>query len=267
MKKRRPFGRPFPECWQLCLPLLLAAFPLSGQSLHAVLVGDLGRNGGIGGGVRQDLDRVYHELDFLCRVLDLPFSSSTFATEQQFDGAAVLQHLRELPVDKDRILVFYYSGHGQCSKDNPLPYLRIGKGLHMQEVLQAIRDKRPQLALVLTDCCNGDPPRQYADRSDIRHFPSTRQLDNLAFLFQDFRGEIVATAARYGQEAYIGPQGSYFTQSFFDVLRQLTTAEVFPNWTMVLTRTQERTRRQVELDKFDLQLPYFNINISRLRRD
>ena len=250
--------------WIVWIGLTGMFIPAESQTMHAVLVGDLSKSGGIGGGVQQDLDRVYNELRFICNTLQLELESTMLSTEDQFERDVVLGELNKIP-DKADIIFFYYSGHGYCQEKDNLPYLQIYGGLHIQEVIQAVREKQPRLAILLTDCCNGPPPQQYHDRSDIRNIPSKQQRANLAFLFQSFRGEIIGTASRYGQEAYIGPNGSYFTQAFFDALQSNTTNEMKPNWAMIFNQAQQETRKTVERIKFDQQVPYYTMSISRIK--
>ncbi|WP_282782815.1 caspase family protein [Phaeodactylibacter xiamenensis] len=250
--------------WIVLIGLTGIFIPAESQTMHAILVGDLSKNGGIGGGVQQDLDRVYNELSFICHTLQLELESTMLSTENQFEREAVLSELNKIPEQAD-IIFFYYSGHGYCQEKDNLPFLQIYGGLHIQEVIQAIREKQSRLAILLTDCCNGPPPQKYYDRSDIRSMPSQQQQANLAFLFQSFRGEIIGTASRYGQEAYISPNGSYFTQAFFDALQSNTTNEVKPNWGMIFNQAQQETRSIVERVKFDQQVPYYRMSISRIK--
>ena len=74
-------------------------------------------------------------------------------TGKQVTPERVLAHYRELAAGPGEALVFYYSGHGglHYTKGH---YLALTHGrLYRSDILAAMAARKPQLAVLLTDCC------------------------------------------------------------------------------------------------------------------
>jgi hypothetical protein len=66
----------------------------------------------------------------------------------------VLDYYRNLKVEPNETLLFYYSGHGATDRQGG-HFLAMEKGRLYRSVLrQAMEQKRPRLLILLTDCCS-----------------------------------------------------------------------------------------------------------------
>jgi Aspartate/tyrosine/aromatic aminotransferase len=229
--------------------------------MYVFIVGDIRQASGIGGGVQQDINNVYNEFRYFANLIGYKFKHELITEQNRLNRDTILQSIRKIPNSTD-VVVFYYSGHGDCRSEGEMPYLQVEGGLIFQDLLNEIRQKQPRFLLMLTDCCNNPPTTDYQDQITHRSDADELLLKNLNYLFDSYQGEVIATASRYGQKAYMGEKGSYFTNTFFDTFTQLGPF-VYPlQWDSWLKRVQERTVEIVEEEKFDLQKPYFIVNIQ-----
>lgn len=236
---------------------------VSAQNMHLVLVGDVGSQTGIGGGVQQDINYVYNEFKNIASALRLNFKSTCITEDHLFNKNSILNALtKQTNID---ILIFYYSGHGVCvQKNNHLPYLSVKDGLQTQSVINSIRDKvRPRFSMVITDCCNTKGSAKYAPVARERDAYTTAQIAKLESLFMDYRGEIFCTAARFGQTAYLSDKGSYYTIALLQSMRDALTLSN-PSWELILSTAGSQTTKQVAVDKIDEQSPYYDVNLTKI---
>ncbi|MEM9823760.1 MAG: caspase family protein [Bacteroidota bacterium] len=236
--------------------------PPEDKVMYVIIVGDTRQSSGIGGGVQQDVNRVYNGFRYFASLMGYQFEHEVITEQNRLHRDTILKSIRKIPRETD-VVVFYYSGHGECrSEGEKMPYLKVDGGLVIQELLNDIRRKQPRFLLMLTDCCNNPPPTDYRDQITRRSDADDLLLSNLNHLFNDYRGEVVATASRYGERAYMGGNGSYFTCAFFDTFAQMGSIIHPFEWENWLKRVQERTVDIVEREKFDSQTPYFEITIQ-----
>lgn len=246
----------------LVLMMSLSLSPLQSQTLHLICVGEDLINSGTIGGVSNDISRAYNEFKSIAGLLKLRFNYIPLVEPRQFTQDTVLAKIRNIPMNPD-IVVFYYSGHGYSPGRYEFPYLQVTGGITSQTVADRIRLKSPRFFLLLTDCCN-NPVYSSKSRATEKSLPSPFLLKNITELFKSYRGEVLATSASYGEEAYMDSTGSYFTRIFFDQLQRSCEKPSTPIWSELLKGVSQKTKQEVDQKKFAQQVPFYNINIEKM---
>jgi hypothetical protein len=142
----------------------------------------------------------------------------------------LLEAIRSLSVNDDDVIWFYYTGHGGFIRDREKHALLIAKPGHKVDVLyrstirDALNEKHPKLAVLLTDCC-----QNVLSINDIdvdREKPAIRQPTKVSRLFGlllSYNGVVDVTSSAKGQFSWTwGTDGSLFTHCFVSYLTELS---------------------------------------------
>ncbi|MBA4186926.1 MAG: hypothetical protein C0467_02805 [Planctomycetaceae bacterium] len=137
----------------------------------------------------------------------------------------VLTHYKNLKVEPDDGLLFYYSGHGSIrpGKGHTLEFQRGKNPLTRADVVAAMTAKKPMLAVLLTDCCSDR--LSLSDLNSKEGVPhavnAPTQLTALARkLFFQTRGLVDITAATNDVAFADDFRGGYFTNAICRVSSQ-----------------------------------------------
>ncbi|MBX9587525.1 MAG: caspase family protein [Gammaproteobacteria bacterium] len=215
-------------------------FQLEAKTLHAILVVDTVHD--IKNVTQTDLKRWQKELSLVSQhtgmvLKERVFSGQNFAKEQ------IRNYLRNLKVSSEDSVIFYFSGHGYRTSDKqgrwPIITFEFFKpGLDVEWIAETIRNKKPQFALIFTDCCNNYLERGFDNptkniiinlKDGFAHYPGYAQL------FCHAKGCVVVSSCDKGQFSYGSHYGGLFTQCFFSSLnRELS--EKKPSWKNLVQR-------------------------------
>lgn len=241
----------------LSFSLLLSTLTANAGQLHAILVIDT-NDFSIGDSVKSDL---LHYQDFLkkvARYTDLKLVETVFSGDE-FISDNVYTHIKNLNVQADDTVIFYYSGHGYRtdSKSTIWPVMHFGwqqLGLDLQDIANLIQQKQPHMALVMSDTCNGiaaidDAPnwnrslqaRVVVDENTLRK--AYRQL------FLQENSMIMVTSSEPGQYSYGTASGGVYTNSFLKSLYYEVELKS-PSWQKLLTRAAKKVD-SVEHPKYE----------------
>jgi hypothetical protein len=185
------------------------AQPEDATRVHALLIADT-MDKDIGESVAVDLRQMKAAIEN-----GLPESRRSIAqmTGADVTPAAILARVRSLPVAATDGLVVYYAGHGAWADTGP--YLRLHDAALLQraDLVAAMRERAPRLAVLLTDCCS-----TYVGKAAF-YRAAVADPDVFRDLFFRHRGLVDITAAQKGQVA-VGDtmQGGIFTQALTEVL-------------------------------------------------
>jgi PDZ domain len=160
------------------------------------------------------------------------------------------------------VLIFYYAGHGATDQRIGHFFQTSAGDLPRSELRAAIMQKRPRLAVMLTDCCSSaarfrppkTPPAPGATAPGAP--PGMSKL--MRCLFFEHRGLVDITGATYdartgkGEFGWYGPQGGVFTTALSDALLFSSFEEIDASHDGFVTWTEfDRTLRKLELQTFN----------------
>jgi hypothetical protein len=189
--------------------LSVAASPLFGQKMHAIVVGDLSPAAGWGKlapNIVMDTLIFGGMLESNMPEQQLNIMSLQLQEDDQSDPQNILELVRELAPRPEDIVVFYYSGHG--ASDDQGHYFAMAKGkLHRKQVLEVILSKRPKLAVLITDCCNvrSDGRLFFAPYFQTQRPSSPTPL--FRSLFLEPKGIVDINSSAPGEGAFFAPSG------------------------------------------------------------
>lgn len=224
------------------LLLLFIHHELPAKTLHAIFVADTIHE--IRTITQPDLKRWKKEVRLISTHADIPLKEKIFC-DGDYDKEKITRYLRGLRIEKEDLVIFYFSGHGYRTRNKatPWPFLTIDfykQGLDVHWVLSVIRNKKPKFALIISDCCNnymedgmfGEETKNVV----IKLKPVLPNPSGYAHLFGRAKGCVVISSCSQGQFSYGSRLGGLYTQCFFSSLnRELN--EKTPSWKNLLQRT------------------------------
>jgi Caspase domain len=216
------------------------------RKLHALLVIDT--LSGLGGSVKVDGENVDH---LLSNRLPKDRADILVLTGKDVTASAILSYYRGLKVGPDDAFFFYYAGHG-ATDDQKGHFMALqdlaARPLLRSDLRKAMQQKKPGLAVILTDCCStsfhlpGKTRRLYADKG------TATTVDPLlrCLLFQS-RGLIDITAASGNASFGDDHEGGIFTRTFARLVEDGiagsdTDKDGFVSWSEFFSRLQQRTQ-------------------------
>ncbi len=218
--------------------LLLWNSAADAQTLHAILCGDTASN--IGVAVQQDLNHVRQTLK---EGLPAGRLNAIELSGPGLTGNKITSILRNLQIQANDSVLFYYSGHGGYLPGSG-HYLSLTNSsrLHRSEVISAITQPyTPRFWAVITDCCASVP--------DVAALPvlippqSTRLLSHL---FLETEGRLDITSSRPEQVSLVLDQtrGSAFTWALCNVLNDNARGQL--EWDDVFHKVRKETASLTE---------------------
>ncbi|MFO0878659.1 MAG: caspase family protein [Gemmataceae bacterium] len=192
--------------------------PTEIRHLHVLLVVDTGAKD-LAFSLKIDRERMEQ---FLERTIPVDRYTLHVLEGQKANARSILSHYRNLRVNKEDGLLFYYAGHGAREEKTGRPFFDLKQGgpLFRQDVVRAMEAKGTDLVLLVTDCCSTPQklrdftmPREAYPRAKTLH-PTVRNL-----IFQA-RGTIDVTAATDNTSWSDNQMGGVFTRSLCRMLRQ-----------------------------------------------
>lgn len=192
-----------------------------GQAIHIILAAD-GADANIGNAVKTDLDNMTNLFRANVPVANLNLIALD-ANAMTPDG--MLRSVENLNVAPNDAIVFYYSGHGAFDVNGGRQFLEltVGGKLYRDTLLAKIEEKKPRLAVLLTDCCN----------NEVNTVPGTRSVGVVApiqtprsfspifeNLFVFCKGTVDLTSSQPGELSFVldVANGSVFTKALIDVV-------------------------------------------------
>lgn len=205
---------------------LLACWTVStveAATLHTIIVVDTD-DPSIGKSVLIDATAMESEVRSISVNTSLKLNPKVFAGKNLIRDD-VLEYLKRLQIKSDDSVIFFWAGHGYRtnSKSSKWPALFFGwhqKGLDFKQVIKIIRDKKPNMALIMADTCNNVIDEESAPSFKDRFLFSNDYSKGYKALFRDFHGIVVTTSADVGETAKGNTAtGGYYTHAFLNSLR------------------------------------------------
>ena len=214
---------------------------LIAKTLHAILVADTVHE--ICNVTRPDLRRWQKEVRAITQHTKTTLKEKIFSGSE-FSKEKIKNYLNHLTVEESDSVIFYFSGHGYRTKQKktPWPFLTFEyykPGLDVHWVANTIRSKKPQFALVMSDCCNNFMENGMFGKETKNILINLKQVAptyaGYTQLFCHAKGCIVVSSCSEGQFSYGSHLGGLYTQCFFNSLnRELQ--EQKPSWKHLLQR-------------------------------
>jgi len=259
----------------LLLSLMLAvvfSFPTEAAALRVMIVIDADDNS-IGAAV--DARNIENLAEDIARTTGLTFHPEVIKIEGELAATSsrqpgrgnefVRQAIKRLSVERDDVVIFYYSGHGVGDKDAKWPGLAvegvftpIHRLLEMGWVKDILWEKQPRLLLVIVDACNNfgtiptPPPIPHSGRKTLSSiYPQ---------LFLQYQGYLLASSSKRGEYSIGGLGGGAFTNRFLRELEIERASTQPPQWENIVSRMDDKP---IIVDDENQQHPQFDV--SQLR--
>jgi hypothetical protein len=168
----------------------------------------------------------------------------------------MIRVIRNLKVSSDDTIFFFYTGHGAYDKDKDQFFdLQSGKIVLRSDVLMAMKDQRPRLSILVSDCCYGEKNLEKKSTKSqpiaIRGAIVKGIKPLLEKLFFESKGVVDITSSEKGTYSFIYPdgfrnengvnKGSIFT---WNLCKQLDTEMLASkNWEELFKLVQEETNK------------------------
>lgn len=214
---------------------------LLAKTIHAILVADTIHD--IRSVTQPDLCRWQKELRLIAQYTQMILKEKTFS-DSEFNKEKIQQYIKNLSIQESDAIIFYFSGHGYRTfqKKTPWPFLTFEfykPGLDIQWVASTIRNKKPQFALVMSDCCNNYMEYGFLGNVTKNILMNLKQApfqhSGYKQLFYNAKGCIIICSCSEGEFSYGSHLGGLYTQCFFNSLsRELN--EKKPSWKHLLQR-------------------------------
>lgn len=135
---------------------ILAASNVFGQTVHAIIAGDISPSAQWGkyeASVSMDMSMMLSTLTVNVPERNLNINYLAMRSDADSTPATLLHEISNLSVAPGDTLILLFSGHG--GQDEKGHYLALAKGkLHREVLINALTAKRARLTVLLTDCCN-----------------------------------------------------------------------------------------------------------------
>jgi len=255
----------------------------TGQTLHAIIVGANSDNDKIlSEGLTVDLKGINEELNLIKQNTKLDIRIHDFSGPN-FNSKNLKTTISGLSCDKDDVIFFYYTGHGfrYSNQTDKWPVLAVGynifsireayvHGISLNEVISTLQSKNARLTICIVDCCNSDvtyiAPVIQDFKGQVNLSFSIRNPERFKDLYEYSSGTIIASSSGPGQVSKCTRSlGSYFTSSFIEVHKELTSISNNSNWEDLIRKAKERTVRLAENNNFT-QTPQFDVNVTGVNR-
>ncbi len=268
----------------LCLVCFCISIPkfTYNQTLHAIIVGATKEdNRTLREGLNISIEDIGKELRLIRENTNLSIELHDL-TDYSFNSIEVKNTINNLYCNNDDVIFFYYAGHGfrYSDQNNKWPVLAVGydinslketyeHGISFDEIVKTLKSKNPGLLIAIAECCNSETSYAAPIVEDIKGQASLsfsiRIQERFKELYENSKGVIIASSSQPGQISKCSRRlGSYFTGSFVEIHKELTSISNNANWNDLLEKSKERTIRLAELNDFE-QIPQFEINITTSR--
>ena len=200
-------------------------------TLHVIIVANT-NDPDIGGTCALDKDRTLKTFSDLSEFMGIKLDSKVIYGDN-YNINNVRDAVSSLDVSPKDIVVFYYSGHGFSKADNQqYPYIELrsksfqsldDNSLNIQDIYNNILQKKPNVTLVFSDCCNSAVDAEPSISGDVALTRSSSlgwNLNNCLQLFlPPMPVAILMTAAAKGEKSAgnLG-YGGFFTYNFRSTL-------------------------------------------------
>lgn len=150
---------------------------------------------------------------------------------------------------KGDIVFFIYNGHGGRSHMDESKYPRMCLASHYEsnwmkisDLNDRLREKKPRLMVVVTDCCNSYYDRRGGNNESAYGITNNKSNgEGLRNLFLNFIGEVCITAASPGEYGWGITQGGLLSLNFLDAIYKFDAKGNTANWQDLIQTVSDNT--------------------------
>lgn len=246
----------------------LTQLHLEGASIHALLVGDT-YDEKIGIDCGRDLTNMRKLIHEAAKYTGMK-AQITLMQGDEATSSHVLDYFYDLEVQKDDVLVLYFSMHGfrNVDKSNPWPMLYFGNdntGLDFSYVTYFGKEKTPRLLIALADVCNSPMKgRVKTITAKSKVAPIANKIsDNYKNLFLHAKGTIIASGSLPGEVSWsFEDAGGAFTLNLLEQLRHTVKNVSNPTWNQIFKKTSLAVQKETSQNCKEEQNPQFEILVK-----
>ncbi|MCK9271664.1 MAG: caspase family protein [Bacteroidales bacterium] len=262
------------------LIVLLISNQTSAQTLHCIIAGATNeQNSVIREGTRLSINALMNEIEAIEKYTSVRRKVYEL-TGANFKKEHLQKTLRDINCDENDVILFYYNGHGFRYRDqsDKWPTLFMGyhiegfddtylRGISLNEIANELKSKDARLTILIADCCNGELSVSSPFDIEVNGIASlsfsVRNSERFKELYEQSSGFIIASSSEPGQTSGISNRyGGYFTNSFLEIHKELTSISNYADWNDLLEKTKERTISVTKLN-YRKQTPQFQIEIIK----
>lgn len=232
----------------------------SAQTLHALVAGCT-NDPSIGKGAKQNVADVSNLLQSAAAAMDCEFDFEVFE-DPQCTKANVINWINNLDIEKDDVVVFFYSGHGgrALNDSDPFPQMCMNNPrrqdlfMPVAQVDKLIAAKSPRLRIIITECCNSESAGikskpLFAMAEGNQTSLSTYNVKALRDLFFNTEGKVMITSSKAKEYSWMLPDGGIFMHNFIDAFNEAAIhGSLTADWSAIFNRVHDNT--------FGLQIPH-----------
>lgn len=250
-------------------------FRVEAANLHAIVVCD-SSDDSLKKAAFSDYRKIYNKLHFLADTAELKLHL-TSCLDKEATPKHLLEIIKNLKVDSDDVIFFYFAGHGfrDKNKKDSFPHLLFEEtetACDFISLTQDLVDKGPRLLISLSDCCNNYIPESFLPEIVRNHsyWLDSFQKKRIQTLLVDSEGIFIGTASEPGENAYSWDWGSAFTIAFLETLDEEIAENEHPDWEGVIHRIYHHFHRAEQLQQqpyclFLNQRPSNKVNLKDLK--
>ena len=203
-------------------------------------------------GREYDILKILDELETISEYTELRLNLNLFIHEDY--NSQILSNLKEIPINSDDVVFFYYSGHGyrdddKDTRENPWPNLHItleDKGIDHRTITEILEANKPKLLFSLVNSCNKITKSGIELVKNGLGYRTGSELlrkENYKKLFLETSGVIISSSAIPGQFSYRKPNaGTLFLDALLTSLHEEVEEVEYPDWEIIFQRTAEKTQ-------------------------
>lgn len=217
-------------------------------SLHAIIMADLSA-ANIERIVEKDVARLLSEISRISKYAQLEVCEKIFLGSIK-DPERLHTYIKDLHVEPDDVLLFYFSGHGFRTPDEELAWPSLAfeeadVGIRFEELAALLVQKQAHLTLLFADCCNNILPTNSAPKpiqliEKNKNYASGMQehIDSYRKLFLESNGILMVASAPAGEYSQgSDSEGSIFTKALILALQEVC-QNASPSWQAVMDKAQ-----------------------------
>ncbi|HZK07131.1 MAG TPA: caspase family protein [Bacteroidales bacterium] len=262
------------------LIMFLISKQTSAQTLHCIIAGATNeQNSVIREGTRLSIDAMMSEIGAIEKNTSVRRKVYEL-TGTNFKSENLQKTIGDLNCNENDVILFYYNGHGFRYRDQSDKWPTLFMGYHIEgfddtylrsislsKIANELKAKGARLTILIVDCCNGE--LSVLSPSDIEvngiaslNF-SVRNSERFKELYEQSSGFIIVSSSEPGQTSGVSSRyGGYFTNSFLEIHKELTSISNYADWNDLLEKTKERTISVTQLN-YKKQTPQFQIEIIK----
>lgn len=217
-------------------------------TVHLLLVGDT-LDVAIGSDVVQDLEAISNQIKQALSYSPQISLKTILLAGKDLTGDKVSNALKNLSVNPNDAVIFYYSGHGynyeKKFKKSEFPSMHmLSNDLALEDIHNyLVETKQPRFSLVMGDLCNTTIRRRPKAETGLLLRAGKRpkiNQEDIDRLFLYAKGHLLSTSSSYDQYSFSINNRGAFSQSFFDVFNDtIMGMNGDPDWKVILKKSYE----------------------------